>query len=168
MRQFALGLQVLLLLSCFSHAQSIPDPLIRFLQDYVDSNGGSKTTEFTAALVDLKGDGTKDPIIYLSSNGWCGTGGCTMLILVPEGASYRVVSKIPTVRLPIRVLTTKANGWHDIGVVGRTSGTEPLRETILSFNGESYPYVSEGTELHAKVGGKVVIPSTTQPVPLYH
>ena len=84
MRQFALSLQVLLLLSPFSHAQSIPDPLIRFLQDYVGSSGGSKTTEYSAVLVDLKDDGTKEAIVYFSSNGWCGTGGCTMLILVPE------------------------------------------------------------------------------------
>ena len=91
-----------------------------------------------------------------------------MLILVPEGTSYGVVSKIPTVRLPIRVLGSKANGWHDIGVLGRRSGTGPLRETILSFNGESYPYVSDGTELHGKVGGEVVMPTTTQPIRLNH
>ena len=167
MRQFALGLLILPLLSSFSLAQSIPAPLIRFLQDYADSNGGTKTTEYTAVLVDLRDDGTKEAIVYLSSNGWCGTGGCTILILAPEGTSFSVVSKIPAVRLPIRVLTTKANGWHDLGVVGRKSGTEPLYESVLSFKGKSYPYVSDGLELHGKIEGKIVMPATAKSRPLY-
>jgi|SRR5579871_475609 len=168
MRQFALGLLLLLLSSSFSRAQSIPAPLIRFLQDYVGSGGASKTTEYTAALVDLRDDRTKEAIVYLSSNGWCGTGGCTMLILAPEGTSYRVVTKVPAVRLPIRVLDAKSNGWRDIGVVARKSGVEPLYEAILSFDGNSYPIsVSEDTESNGKAQGKIVMPSTAKAKPLY-
>jgi hypothetical protein len=91
-----------------------------------------------------------------------------MLILAPEGTSFSVVSKIPAVRLPIRVLTTKANGWHDLGVVGRKSGNEPLCESVLSFKGKSYPYVSDGLELRGKIEGKIVMPATAKSRPLYH
>ncbi len=168
MRRFALGLLILLPLSSFSLAQSIPVALMRFLQDYVSSRGGSKTTEYTAALVDLRDDGTEEAIVYLSSNEWCGTGGCTMLILAPEGTSFSVVSQIPVVWLPIRVLSTKANGWYDLGVVVRKDGTVPPDESVLSFNGKSYPYVSDGRELHGKIEGKIVMPAKAKSQPLYH
>ncbi|HLV88820.1 MAG TPA: hypothetical protein VKV39_17675 [Candidatus Sulfotelmatobacter sp.] len=118
--------------------------------------------------MDLRDDRTKEAIVYLSSNGWCGTGGCTMLILAPEGTSYRVVTKVPAVRLPIRVLDAKSNGWRDIGVVARKSGVEPLYEAILSFDGNSYPIsVSEDTESNGKAQGKIVMPSTAKAKPLY-
>ena len=90
-----------------------------------------------------------------------------MLILAPEGTSFRAISKIPAVRLPIRVLASKTNGWHEIGVVGRISGTEPLYESVLSFNGKSYPYVSDGAALHGKVAGRIVVPETARSRPLY-
>jgi hypothetical protein len=159
----------MLLAASFATAQSTLDALTEVLQKYIGTpDAETKTTEFAAAFVDLRDEGTREAIVYLSSNGWCGTGGCTMLILAPEGTSYRVISKIPVVRLPIRVLTTKTNGWHDIAVVGRKSGTEPLYESVLSFDGKSYPYVSEGTELHQKSEGKIVMPATLKSRPLYH
>jgi hypothetical protein len=168
MRQFARALLVTLFAVCFANAQSDLDSLTKVLQDYIGTpDAETKTTEFAAAFVDLRNDGSKEAIVYLSSDGWCGTGGCTMLILAPEGTSYKVVSKIPAVRLPIRVLTAKANGWHSIGVVGRKSGTEPLYEAILSFDGKSYPYVSDGAESHGKVDGKVVMRATVKSRPLY-
>src|SRR5215469_8863420 len=116
MRQFAVTLYLLLLLSWFSQAQSSL-ALIQALQHYVGSEHERKSTAYTAALVDLRDDGSKEAIAYLSSTGWCGTGGCTLLVLAPSGASYKLITKTPIVRLPIRVLTTKTNGWHDLSVV---------------------------------------------------
>ena len=168
MRQFARALLVILLAACFATSQSSLDSLAKVLQGYVGTpDAESKTTEFAVAFVDLRDDERKEAIVYLSSDGWCGTAGCTMLILAPEGTSYHVISKIPAVRLPIRVLTAKTNGWHNIGVVGRKSATEPLYEAILSFDGKSYPYVSDGAELHGKIEGKIVMPATVKSKPLY-
>ena len=127
MRQFTAALPLVLLASSIGIAQFRPDPLTLFLQNYVGTRDEeTKKTEYAAVFVNLKDDGTKEVIVYLSS--WCGTGGCTMLILAPGGTSYRVVTKVPAVRLPIRVLDAKSNGWRDIGVVARKSGVEPLYE----------------------------------------
>src|SRR5450631_761966 len=168
MRRFGRALCVVLIATCLAPSQSGLDSLTKALRNYLRSyDAETQTTEFAVALVDLRDDGAKEDVVYLSYNGWCGTGGCTMMILAPEGTFFSVVSKIPAVRLPIRVLITKTNGWHDIGVVGRRSGTEPLYESILSFNGKSYPYVSDGTELHGKVEGKIVMPATAKSRPLY-
>lgn len=94
MRQFVGALLFIVLATCFPTAQSRPDSLARFLQEYVKApDEETKTTEYCAALADLRDDGTKEAIVYLSSDGWCGTAGCTMLILAPEGTSYKVVSQ---------------------------------------------------------------------------
>jgi hypothetical protein len=169
MRQFAVALLLVLFAPSIGIPQSRPDPLTLFLQNYVGTpDEETKTTEYAVAFVDLKDDGTKEPIVYLSSDGWCGTGGCTLLILAPEGTSYRVVTRVPAVRLPIRVLDAKSKGWRDIGVVARKSGVEPLYEAILSFDGESYPIsVSEAGESNGKVQGKIVMPATAKAKPLY-
>ena len=167
-RQFAHALLVMFFAACFATAESSIDSLTKVIQDYIGTpDAETKTTEFAVAFVDLRDDGRKEAIVYLSSDGWCGTAGCTMLILAPEGTSYNVVSKIPAVRLPIRVLTAKANGWHSIGVIVRKSGTAPLYEAILSFDGKSYPYVSDGAESHGKVEGKLVMPAAVKLRPLY-
>ena len=42
--------------------------------------------------------------------------GCKTLALVPSESSFRIVSRIPLTRLPIRVLGSKSNGWHDLRV----------------------------------------------------
>ncbi|MGA7905811.1 MAG: hypothetical protein WCA16_00290, partial [Candidatus Sulfotelmatobacter sp.] len=112
-----------------NQTSSAQDQRVRkFLQKYVGiPDEETKTTHYSTAFVDLRDDGTNNQVIvYLSSGGWCGTGSCTMLILAAEGTSYRVVAKTTITRLPIRVLVKKSNGWHDISVVARTNGNEPL------------------------------------------
>jgi hypothetical protein len=146
------------------------DPRLKeFLQKYIGtSNAETKTTEYSAAFVDLKGDGAKEVIVYLSADGWCGTGGCTMLILAPEGVSYRVVTRIPAVRLPIWVFNTKSNGWRDIGVGARINGVEPLYEAILSFDGQTYPSgLADAPRSNGRHQGRIVMSEATASEPLY-
>jgi hypothetical protein len=171
MRQLTAALLSLLCATHFATAQSKPDHLTEFLQNYVGiPTEETKATQYSAAFVDLKDHGAKEVIVYLSSDGWCGTGGCTMLILAPEDTSYRVVTKTTITRLPIRVLATKTNGWHDISVVARINGTEPLYEAILSFDGKTYPSnpsMPPARRSKGKVQGKIVIPVTAKDKPLY-
>lgn len=169
MHTLAVAILSVLCATSFATAQSKPDQLTEFLQNYVGAPvGETKTTRYSAAFVDLRDDGTREVLVYLSLGGWCGTGGCTMLILAPEGTSYRVITKVPAARLPIRVLDTKSNGWRDIGLVARKSGVEPLYEAILSFDGKSYPgSVLEARESNGKVPGKTVVPTTMPDKPLY-
>ena len=127
-------------------------------------------THYSEAFVDLNDDGKKEVIVYVSGRMWCGTGGCVMLILTPEGTSYRVVTKIMVTRLPIRILNTKSNGWHDISVIARINGIEPLYEAELSFDGKTYP--SNPTEhparrLSRKAQGRTIITESTKDQALY-
>jgi hypothetical protein len=164
MRQLTAALLSVLCVAFSATAQSKPDRLTEFLQSYVGiSNEETKTTQYFSAFVDLRDDGTKEVIVYLSSDGWCGTGGCTMLLLAPEDSSYRVITRTTITRPPIRVLTTKTNGWHDLGVWVQGGGIQPGYEAKLSFNGKKYPgnpSAPPAQRLTRKVAGKIVVPTT--------
>jgi hypothetical protein len=164
---------------CLAQFQLRPSPaqdatLKKFLQEFLgdphppfEQEGA---TRYSSALVDLKGDGTKEVILYLSGRMWCGSGGCRMLVLSPEGASYRVVTETTITRLPIRVLNTKSNGWHDISVVVAGGGIQPGYEAVLSFDGKTYPSnpsTPPARRLDGKAEGEIVIPVKVESTPLY-
>ncbi|GAC1665228.1 MAG: hypothetical protein NVS9B4_20880 [Candidatus Acidiferrum sp.] len=109
-------------------------------------------------------------IIYFTDQQSCGSGGCAALILAPKDSSYKVVTKITIARLPIRVLTTKSNGWHDLGVWVQGGGIQPGYEAKLSFNGKKYPgnpSVPPARHLRGKVAGEVVVPITAKGTTIY-
>jgi len=164
---------VLLASDCFAQSKSGQgERLQRFLRDYLkDRNAGDDTTtRYSSALVDLRDDGTQEVIVYLTGRTWCGSGGCRMLILVPQGAPYRVLAKTTVTRLPIRVLATKPNGWHDIGVWVQGGGIQTGYEADLPFAGGSYPSnpsVRPARRSKENAAGKVVIPAASEGTPLF-
>jgi len=89
--------------------------------------------EFKHALLDLNNDGVDDAVVVLLGRNWCGSGGCTMLVLHGQGEGYSVVSKSTVTREPVRVSESISNGWRDIIV--HSDGMEKL----LQFDGEIYP-----------------------------
>jgi hypothetical protein len=115
---------------------------------------------FVAALADLNGDGRPEAIVYLTSNDWCGSGGCTTLILVRDGDSWQLLSRVTITRPPIRVLASKSNGWRSIGVWVQGGGIQPGYEAELRFNGKEYPTnpsMPPARQLTGKANGETVI-----------
>jgi len=109
-------------------------------------------------------------IVYLIGPAWCGTSGCTALILVPERTSYKIVATIGLAQQPIRVLDTKTHGWHDLGVWVQGGGIQPGYEARLSFDGETYPSnptVSPAQPTAKNAKGKIAVPQTVKGIPLY-
>jgi hypothetical protein len=149
------------------------DSLKKFLQNYVGNSDHDRATQYSSAFVDLRDDGTQEVIVYLTGDGWCGSGGCTTLVLVPTDSSYTVVTKITIVRPPIRILVTKSNNWHDIAVRVQGGGIINAYEAKLSFNGRTYPRnpsVPPAGRLAEKVAGEEVVPITAlteKGTPLY-
>jgi hypothetical protein len=168
-----LGGFIFLAAGCLAQRQHQPnskqdDSIKMFLRDYL--RDPFKTTRYCSAFVDLKDNGTRQVIVYFTDQHSCGSGGCTTLILAPEGSSYKVVTSITIVWPPIRVLGTKSNGWHDIGVMVHGGGTDPAYEAKLSFNGETYPSnptMPPARRLTEKVAGEVVVPLNAVGKPLY-
>ena len=163
------SLIVLCSINTYTTAQE--EPLRRFLRSYVggpNSNEG-KVTRYFAAFVHLRDDETQQVIVYLSDDGWCGSGGCTMLILEPKSETYRLVTKVMTTRPPIRVLRTKTNDWHDIGVHVQGGGVVHAYDAKLPFNGKSYPISPSRTaqRLTTETPGEIVVPTGVTGEPLY-
>jgi hypothetical protein len=129
-----------------------------------------KTTEYSAAYVDLNGDGKEEIIVHIIGRSWCGTGGCHTLIIEPTNASFDVISEISITRPPIRVLKRSSHGWKNLTVWVEGGGILPGYEAELRFDGKTYPEnptVSPAKPLSGKVSGKIVVSESTQTKRLY-
>ena len=144
-----------------------------FLRRYLNEAppvGVDKTTRYTDVSVDLRDDGEQEILVYVQGRDWCGSGGCITLILIPKEASYRVVMRATITRPPIRILASKTDGWHDIGVLVAGGGINPGYEARLQFNGKKYPNnpsIPPAKRIVGEVAGKIVIPSDADGTPLY-
>jgi hypothetical protein len=143
-----LALTILMLLcslatTCFAQSAHNQDDLSararQSLRLFLQSFDNDLKDRFVAALADLNGDRIPEAIVYLTSNNWCGSGGCTTLILVRDADSWRLLTKIPITRPPLRVLTRRSNGWRNLGVWVQGGGIQPGYEAELLFDGKTYP-----------------------------
>lgn len=147
-------------------------PLERFLKDYLKTSSQSDdiTTRYSIAFAELNGDGVQEAILYITGQSWCGSGGCPTLVLSRQGSTYRVVTRIPITRPPIRVLESTSKGWRNIGVWVQGGGIQPGYEAELRFDGKSYPRnpsTPPARKLTGRVAGKVVLTSAENGTPLY-
>ena len=88
---------------------------------------------------DLNGDGRPERIVYADQPSHCGSGGCDLYVLSPQGRRFRVVTRMSVVHLPVRLLTTTSHGWRDLGVRVAGGGVRQAYEARLRFDGRSYP-----------------------------
>lgn len=174
----AVLIPLILVLAEHGHpAQTVDQPsskqqasLRAFLRDYLGKPyppfEHEEPTRYSAAWINLTDDKAPDAIVYLTGRGWCGTGGCNAFILAPKGSSYRVVDRITIAWPPIRVLTTKSHGWHDIGIWMEGGGIQPGYQAWLSFDGKAYRARDKATLQPSKhlqervLPGIVAIPTT--------
>jgi putative lipoprotein len=123
---------------------------------------------YAAARADLNGDGRDEALVLMLGRRWCGTGGCTMLILTPAGNGWRTVTRTTVTSAPVRLLATRSRGWRDVAVRVAGGGI-PAREVILRFNGRGYP--GNPSLVAASRGraapGRVLISDTDEGRPLY-
>lgn len=116
--------------------------------------------DYALAWQDLNDDGTDEAIVYLAGPYFCGTGGCSLLVLMPSGSAWRKVGDVSTVRTPIRVLATRSHGWRDLAVEV-AGGGGPVGTVALRFDGAAYPgnaslappTRAKGTELIGRAPG---------------
>jgi hypothetical protein len=157
-------------LSLFCSSSPEENSLRSFLQDYAGSPASEKDTRYAASFIDLNGDGRPEAIVYLTGKGWCGSGGCTTLILTRTSSSFAVVTKIPITRPPLRVLATSSHGWRDIAVWVRGGGVAKGYEGDLRFDGKTYPSnpsMPPALRLTAPIPGRVAIAASQTGAPLY-
>lgn len=127
------------------------------------------TTRITTVSVGVEGGKVED-IVYISGEQWCGSGGCTLLILESDGAGFKLLGQVTVVQVPIVLLASKTHGHPDIGVTVRGGGIQAAFMVVLSFNGVSYP--ENPSLLPARRikpnEGKIVVANAEGSVPFYN
>jgi hypothetical protein len=115
--------------------------LAQFLRAYAQKEQAEPDpkTRYLAADVHLKEGGDGQTLVYLIGSDWCGSGGCEMLVLDRDGQTYRLVTEVSLVRLPVRLLSSRRNGWRDIAVWVGGGGDVQGHEARLIFDGKAYP-----------------------------
>jgi hypothetical protein len=147
------------------------EPLKAYLRGYL-SLGGKVAPDTTTKInaVRVKTDnGRAEVVVYVSGQRWCGTGGCTLLILEPAESTFKVLGRVTIVQLPVRLLPSMNDGHPDFGVRVQGGGIQPGYEAILSFNGERYPGNPSlpPARKSTAIQGKVIIANIEGSVPLY-
>jgi hypothetical protein len=149
------------------------EPLKTFLRNYLSLGGKfapDTATKITTVTVTVDNGKAEEDIVYISGQEWCGSGGCTMLILEPTGSSFKVLGRVTIVQLPIRLLRTMRNGHPDIGVFVQGGGILLAYEAVLTFNGRKYPSNPSlpPARKASSIQGKAIITTTQDSVPLYN
>jgi hypothetical protein len=163
--------------TCFGQDRTPQDTaanttLKAFLKDYLKSGSAEfdKTTRYSAAFADLSGDEAPEVVVYVSGRAWRGSGGCSMLILKVEGASFSVIARTTITRPPIRMLQTVTNGWHDVCVWVQGGGVQTGYAAVLSYNSKTYasnPTVPLARPSTTDPGGEILIPTSAEGILLY-
>jgi hypothetical protein len=144
--------------------------LKNFLQKTFKTSSSDSGTKYLSAFVNLNGDGRQEAIVYLLGPNSCGSGGCNLFVLAPAERSFKVITEMTITRTPIRVLTTKTNGWYDLSVHVQGGGIQPGYDAKLSFNGKKYPSnpsVPPAHKLRENPAGKSVITSLEHATSFY-
>ena len=117
--------------------------LLTFLRSYLkpqsieDESRPQSATKLQIGWVDLNADGLRDALVYVSSAAWCGTGGCTLVIVQRTRQGFRIRGHLTVTRPPVAVLDHAENGWRDVTVY--VSGGGMVGHTVVvPFNGERY------------------------------
>jgi hypothetical protein len=91
-----------------------------------------KTTRIAVFSLKTNGEESEEDIVYVSGQGWCGSGGCTMLILQATKSAFKVLGRVTIVQLPVRLLPSLSYGHPDIGVSVHGGGILSKYEAVLS------------------------------------
>ena len=79
---------------------------------------------------DMNEDGNKEILVGFTEPYFCGTGGCTQLLLDNQG---NVITTFSVSDYPVIIDTNKTNGWKDLFIY---SGG---KNRIVKFDGKKYP-----------------------------
>ncbi len=116
--------------------QAMVDTVAAFLRDRGRSLDAQQV--FQHVLIDLNQDGVDDALVFLQGPGWCGSGGCTLLVLRGQGDRFVLQSQITLIQKPFMVADTQTAGWQDL-IVQTGGGGYPAQTVLLQFDGQAYP-----------------------------
>lgn len=136
-----------LLLAAFSTSiaatEQWPATLHQALQAYEAADAATYNQQpegiahYRHAQADLNGDAWPDAVVMVEQSGYCGTGGCTLLLLAGKADGFDVVDRWAIAREPIELTDEWRGGWRTL-VVGRGGGGVPYGISLGWFEGGEY------------------------------
>lgn len=147
------------------HQNRFDHSTVEFLRIYTKKylSGMDKSTHVMIANV----PGTKFSVAYLRGDTWCGSSGCTLLVLKPVGSSFEVAAKLPAVHTPIIFLSARGGELPEIGVWVQGGGISRGYQAALVSKAGKYPNPTL-TKRRVRAGaGVVLIASNDEAVSLF-
>ncbi|NJC39925.1 hypothetical protein GGQ87_000183 [Brevundimonas alba] len=136
--------------------------LAAFLRVYAAEARAPQLKAVVARTVDGGPAHPRITLVYLADSGWCGSGGCNLLVLEPDSEGLKQLSRTTVSHAPVRVLTTRTNGMPDLSV--RVRGDyypgEGPKFVVLPFDGDSYamnPTIPPAQLLRGPIDGEIAI-----------
>jgi hypothetical protein len=117
-----------------------------------------------AAATHGEGD-QKLTFAYLIGPEYCGSAGCSLMILHRRGDAFDLLGKISTVYTPVRVLPSMTNGRPDLAIRTRGEGISTV-DKLIPFNGHRYawsPNLPAARDV-ANPGGEIILTDDTPKV----
>ena len=75
------------------------------------SSPGARPDSYYYNRIDLNGDDLLETLVYLVGQSFCGTGGCSLIILQRVEDEYQLLGKLPVTREP--VIVTNEKKWSE-------------------------------------------------------
>ena len=119
----------------------------------------TETTRVNIGFADLNGDGNDEALVYLLGPYWCGSGGCNVLVLTPEGGSWKEIGNTTVSSLPVGVLDTETDGWKDLAVSFGSAIESGIGQ--IKWEGDAYDR-NPTTAPRAKDIGTLIIPEDAE------
>ena len=110
--------------------------LERFLRAYV--RGEDMPADDDSSYAAAKIAGTDLTVAFRDSQDFCGSSGCTALVLKRQGKSFKVAGTIGLTNRPIRLLPTKHHGMPDFSIFLAGGGYPPAYQASVQFDGKDY------------------------------
>ncbi len=137
----------------------------RALAEAVEQYAGPLDPDWARAAwrvewADVNSDERPDALVYLDGPAWCGSGGCTVLVMEAIGEEdaavlgpFRPAAEISLMHGPVTVAPTAVDGWRDLVVEDGQGVWRRLR-----FDGETYPFSpADGERLNTPPTGGTVL-----------
>ncbi len=126
------------------------------IRKYLDvDRADAASLRYSWDRVDLNGDGKPEFLVYVTGPAFCGSGGCTALVLKHDDSACAPVAQITLARVPIVVSDGKSHGWRNLILPVSGGGAEP-GYAVLPFDGAHYPdnpTVAPAHSLARKIAG---------------
>ncbi|WP_288369588.1 hypothetical protein [uncultured Algoriphagus sp.] len=100
----------------------------------------SASRKYLYDQADLNEDGNSEIIVGLTGPYFCGSGGCTMLVLSNHGD---VITRFSVVKYPIFIDEETTNGWKNLILF---SGSE---NRLVTYDGQTYPSNPSTLEIYS-------------------